>query len=173
MKKTILLIFLVFIFGGICYGIYNVADMQNDNKKIIYNDKTKQFIHNTPTSSISMMAKTKQGIYYYGFSTCPWCKELLPIFNEVLKKQEKTSYVVNVKSKQYTKADDLILKKFFKNYTNEEQLTVPFIVVIDSNGNVLTHVGTVSGHNAIESRMNDKQKNKLIQQLSKIVSKES
>ncbi|MDE1809283.1 hypothetical protein CS331_021470 [Klebsiella pneumoniae subsp. pneumoniae] len=39
----------------------------------------------------------QQGIYYFGFPTCPWCLELLPILDKELEKESMNAYAVNTR----------------------------------------------------------------------------
>ena len=49
-----------------------------------YNDRLPVFVHEDSEQIIHKLVRKKEGIYYFGFPTCPWCVELLPVFNEVL-----------------------------------------------------------------------------------------
>lgn len=134
-----------------------------------YNIKTKQFKQEDEGKTISRMVSLKKGIYYYGFSECPWCQELLPIYNDVLLEQKKKSYVVNTKDTKLSKHDRKKLSKFYQRYTGDKRLTVPFIVVIKASGQVSTHVGTVTNHDAKKRKLTAKQKLKLKETLQKLI----
>lgn len=169
MKKLITIIIAICVAGIVFYGGYTVAQNQVQNKQMVYGDKTEQFIHKKLSDTLDSMTKYKPGIYYYGFPTCPWCLELLPVFDSVLKQQGKKAYVVNTRADNYTSADNILLEKFFVNHTDKKRLTVPFIVVIKNNKVTMTHIGTVSGHNATESRMTNGQKKELTEKLKQLV----
>ncbi|WEG72643.1 hypothetical protein OL234_06550 [Vagococcus intermedius] len=42
------------------------------------------FIKKNSSLVIESLVKNKAGIYLFGFNDCPWCKELSPIFKEIL-----------------------------------------------------------------------------------------
>lgn len=169
MKKIIIALITICALGVVFYEGYTIAQKQIKNKQTIYSDNTAQFIHKNPSDTLTSMTQKKPGIYYYGFPTCPWCLELLPVFDNVLRQQGKKAYVVNTHSEIYTSADNILLENFFVNHTNQKRLTVPFIVIIKNDKKVTTHIGTVSGHNASESRMNNQQNKNLTEKLDKLV----
>ena len=96
-------------------------------------------------------------------------EELLPVFNEVLSEHKKTAFVVNVRDKNYTNRQNEVLEKFYKQYTGEDGLSVPFVVAIDKNANVKVHVGTVDDHDASKKRLTSVQKEELINVLSDLI----
>lgn len=71
----------------------------NKNSSLLYNDKTNQFIHKNPSTIINKLTSKEAGIYYFGFPTCPWCLELLPILDDALVEENETAYVVNTRGK--------------------------------------------------------------------------
>lgn len=158
MKKTFFSIFIIVL---IFSGVYLLSTNKYNSKDIEYNDKTKQFIHENPSKTIDLLEKKTPGIYYFGFPTCSWCKEILPIFDSVLKKYNFKSYVVNTRSSDFTNEDNEKLKNFFVENTALDKLTVPFIVNINENGNIKTHVGTIENHNAKVESLTNKEKKEL------------
>lgn len=77
---------------------------------------------------------------------------MLPIFDSVLKQQGKKANVVNTRANNYTSEDNVLLERFFVSHANQKRLTVPL-------------------HNANESKMTNKQKKKLTEELSSLVKK--
>ena len=134
-----------------------------------YNDRLPVFVHEDSEQIIHKLVRKKEGIYYFGFPTCPWCVELLPVFNEVLSEHKKTAFVVNVRDKNYTNRQNGVLEKFYKQYTGEDGLSVPFVVAIDKNANVKVHVGTVDDHDASKKRLTSVRKEELINVLSDLI----
>lgn len=162
-KKKILVISILIIFTTLSILFTSFIYTNNNGGGTgSYVDKTPQFIHNSPNKILNNMINKKRGIYYYGFSTCPWCQELLPNLNSVLRSKKLKAYVVNIRAKNYTAKDNIKLENFFiKNVTKNARLTVPLIVMINKNKKVKVHVSTVVGHNAEVQRMTPKQKKKL------------
>ncbi|KJY62688.1 hypothetical protein [Lactobacillus apis] len=132
-----------------------------------YNDKTSQFIHRNPTVTINKLEKREKGIYYFGFPTCPWCQELLPVFDSSLKTNKLKSFVVNTRGSNYSSKENIKLETFFIHHISEKKrLTVPLIIMIKNKKDIRTHIGTVPGHNAEFTKMNLSQKKKLLAELN-------
>lgn len=103
-------------------------------------------------------------VIYYGFETCPWCQELLPILNEFTEDYE--IFYVNMKPdgedsrveghSQY----DSYLKNFelIKSFNESEKIIAPTIIEVINGELVMTHAGTVEGHNAKERKMTAEEK---------------
>lgn len=156
MKKALkLLIGIVMIIIMICLGGYHLAKKQVTSE--VYHDKTSQMIRELPEVSLKKLSDKQQGLYYFGFPTCSWCLALLPIFDERLERLNAKSLVVNTRAEDYTSQDNMLLETFFIKYTAEKRLTVPFVVAINSKGEVKTHIGTVDGHDATKEKMSKEQ----------------
>ncbi|MDI4585176.1 transporter [Oenococcus sp. UCMA 14587] len=167
MRKSYFVAILCFLLVGFFFGGYKLAQINGGGSFPSYNDKTRQFVHEKSTSeTLSLIERKNPGIYYFGFPSCPWCQELLPLFNEELKKKELHAYVTNVRASNYTSKDNIRLEKLFIKNTNQPRLSVPFIIEITRKHKIITHVGTVKGHNAELSKMDSKQKNLLKKQLN-------
>ncbi|MFD1125065.1 transporter [Lentilactobacillus raoultii] len=163
MKKILLTMLSLFIIAGAAIYFYT---SKSDTSSAQYNDKTEQFIHKSPVTTLQTLSNKKQGIYYFGFPTCPWCLELLPVFNKALKEHHLKSYVTNTRADNYTSQDNIKLERIFLKYRKEKRLSVPFIIEITKSGKVETHVGTVPGHDAEVQKMTTQQENKLKSQLN-------
>lgn len=133
-----------------------------------YNDQTAQFIHEAPSRTLASLKAKKSGIYYFGFPSCPWCQELLPVFNTVLKKNKLKAYVVDTRSSTYTSKDNIVLEQFFIHYINKKRLVVPLIIMINQDGKIKNHIATVPGHNAEMKKMTSSQKRKLEVELNQM-----
>ncbi|HEM7699728.1 TPA: transporter [Enterococcus faecalis] len=164
-KRKVFIIFLVsliiFVFG------YYLAF--NQNKYVSYNDETKQFVHTDTSKIMENLVNRQQGIYYFGFPTCPWCLELLPILDKELEKESMNAYAVNTRGDDYTENDDELLQKFYKKYTGDESLSVPFIVAINNKKEVQVHIGTVKNHDATKTKLKRRQKEELSQSLNEML----
>ncbi|PCS06160.1 transporter accessory protein [Lactococcus piscium] len=139
----------------ICLGGYYLAKKQVTSE--VYHDKTSQMIRELPEVSLKKLSDKQQGLYYFGFPTCSWCLALLPVFDERLEKLNVKLLVVNIRAEDYTSQDNILLETFFIKYTSEKRLTVPFVVAINSKGEVKTHIGTVDRHDATKEKMTKKQ----------------
>lgn len=168
MKKLVIMMLLAFTLIG-CSSSQptNKADM-SDYKDIVGNDI--RFVQDDFETMVTNMANKKEGIYFVGFSSCPWCMEFVPVLNEVLVEKDATAYYIDVRSEKFT--DNIIDKLTEFDNTLGSQASggsVPFLVIIDGNGKITTHLGTVSGHNAKVAKMTDAQRESLVSILSSII----
>lgn len=136
-----------------------------------YNDQTAQFISLGPEKVLTKLTNKEPGIYYFGFPTCPWCRELLPVLDGVLKEQGKQSYSVNIKSPDYTAKAKGQLTDFFNETMNDPNVAVPFVVVINGQGEVFPHIGTLPEHNAAKAKLTPTQLVKLRENMTDLVAK--
>lgn len=119
-------------------------------------------------------------VIYYGFATCPWCVELLPILNDVAKENGMNVEYVNVRPEGTdssfdirldTNPDYVKLKELVSDYlpVNDEgvkRLSVPFVFFV-SNGEIIdTHIGTLDSHDAKERLMTEEEKTILRNEIS-------
>lgn len=169
MKSKILyvIITLVVVIGIFSLGLF-VADNSGGGTGS-YEVNTPQFEHRSAGETIGSMAEGKAGIYYFGFASCLWCQELIPVFDKELKSENMKAFVVDTRADSYTSMINIELEKYFIAHTSEKRLLVPFIVFINSKSEIKTHIATVKGHNAIESKMTSKQKDELGDKLEKLI----
>ena len=65
-------------------------------------------------------------MYYFGFPTCPWCVELLPVLDKELQADHGKAYTVDVRGKHYSDADNAIVKKILSNLYQRRQIIRSF-----------------------------------------------
>lgn len=103
------------------------------------------------------------GIIYYGFPSCPWCIEAVPVMNTVAKEYDLSIYYVNKRSQESAdhpeeekKAIEILDAAYGLDKdeeTNEPRLYVPEVIVV-KDGEIVGHnMGTVKGHDAHERKM--------------------
>ena len=127
MKLGLFIILFVIIFGG----SYIVTNKLNGTSA--YVDETAQLVKDNQDDVVSRLEAKEQGMYYFGFPTCPWCVELLPVLDK------------------------------------EDKLYVPFVVAINSSGDVKVHVGMVDDHDATKDKMTKDQEQRLVKILDKMI----
>ena len=107
------------------------------------------------------------GIIYFGYPTCPWCIEALPIMNEVAKEKELSIYYVNKKSDinqenpEWEQAATDILDAAYgldKDDDGNPRIYVPEVIVVKDGEVVAHHMGTLDDHDATERKMSDDEK---------------
>jgi predicted bacteriocin transport accessory protein len=147
------------------------GEVYNTRKKE-YSTQTVNFKNESSTDTLNMIKNRKPGIYYFGFKTCPWCVELLPMLEETLIRKKITAYAIDTKSEDFLSADDTDLEKDYKEFTHStDTLTVPFILAIYESGEIKAHKGTVTSHDATVAPLNNDQKKELETILDDIVHK--
>lgn len=162
MKKATIIIILLLIFflgGGYVYNSTIIPD---------YNDSTENLQKSSnPSNILNKIESKEQGIYYFGFKQCPWCRELLPVLNKTLNENNVTAYTVDTKADYFLEKDRL--EKIFSDITKEKELTVPFVIFINSNGNIQYNIGTVDNHFADKKRLTNKQSKELTSNLNDLI----
>ncbi|OCN05112.1 hypothetical protein A4S06_01645 [Erysipelotrichaceae bacterium MTC7] len=110
-------------------------------------------------------SKEFTGVIYYGFPTCPWCIEVLPVLNDVAKTYDMNVYYVdreNDENKAHPewreKATKILDDAFgLEKKDGEPNLFVPEVVFVKNGKIVGHHMGTNDDHDATERKMNDKE----------------
>ncbi|MGT2832724.1 hypothetical protein [Streptococcus halotolerans] len=162
----------IFVLGlGLIYLMYHLVAPPIVQQKQSLDDatNTESLIAADGSETLSKMTSRQAGIYYYGFPECPWCQELVPVLERVLKEEETTAFAVDIHDKQYSQKDSQTLKSFYQDQVKQENVSVPFLVAINEAGEVRIHVGTVDGHNAKMKKMTRKQKEELTKALRELV----
>lgn len=145
------------------FGIYTLTFYTTDNT-VTNNNK---MITLTPSKTLDRMENKKQGLYYIGSPDCPWCRTLVPLLINELPSSKKI-YSINTHGKNFSKKDHYRLQRIYSAYYNDD-LTIPFIVSINSKGNTITHVGTVPTHDAKLNDLTNREKTELIKIINKLI----
>lgn len=162
MKKVLIIstLLLIFFLGSIyVYKSTLITD---------YDDSTESLKKSTnPSETLQKIENKEQGIYYFGFEKCPWCKELLPVLDQTLKENKLAAYTIDTKAESFYENNKL--EKIFTNITKEKELTVPFIIFINGDKNIRYNIGTVNNHFADKQRLSKKQRQELISNLDELI----
>lgn len=109
--------------------------------------------------------KNKTGILYFGYNTCPWCRNVAPILIETaLENNEKVYYVDSKKLdlKKIQKELFSILDEYLMSDENGNKgLSLPDVYFIKDGKIIGHHLGTVEGYNNPYNKMTNKQKKEL------------
>lgn len=150
----------------------NVCDIECDNADMSeYETMGEDHVFKEITFAQSNELLNKKeftGIIYYGYPSCPWCIEAVPVMNEVANNHNLTIYYVNKKSQEsidHPEEEEKAIEILDAAYgldvddeTKEPRLYVPEVVVVN-NGEIIGHnMGTVKGHDAHERKMSDDEK---------------
>ena len=195
-KTIIFLIFILFILGVVFYVVYKKNSFSS-----LYSNVPKDNVYKKINIDDALdLIENKTGIIYIGYPTCPWCKSLVPILNEVAKEDEvNTIYYIddfysmrpdkNEKPKnvkEYNKLVDLLGREIVDMKSENSQfnvIKVPLVLFIKDGKIVDYHKGTYQGHTLKEKvdkdgntikyleELTEKQKNQIKNTLDKKIRK--
>lgn len=148
----------------ISYEYINAVEYSNGKKikvSIPLNNQIKYLNNN----DIITFLKEGTGIIYFGYNTCPWCRNIVEPLLEVADENsiDKVYYVDIHHISKIKKEIINILDDYLRldEETNTKVLAVPDVYFI-KNGKILTHhIGTVDSYKNPYLGMNNKQKEEL------------
>ncbi len=105
-------------------------------------------------------------VYYFGYSTCPWCVEALPIMNEVAEAENINIFYIDKKAETSDDESAAAIEARLGDILDRDDegkphLYVPFVVVIKDGEVIAHHTGTLDSHDAHERKMNEDEKQEL------------
>ena len=158
MKKIVLIGLLGFVLTACLKPEvkWDIADMS------VYGTDSKNYYKMTLAESADFL-DSGTGILLYGFSTCPWCVDLLPVLTEVIEEEKVMVYYIDVrpegtdirnhdepgyskiieKSKDFLSLDD----------EGNPRLYVPQLFAVKNGKIIAGHADTVEGHDASQREM--------------------
>lgn len=180
MKKKIIIISCILLLLGIIvfclykndsirfkfsYEYVNTVEYSNGKKikiKVPYDNQIKYLNE----KNLLTYLKEETGIFYFGYNTCPWCRNIVPVLIDTAKENNiNTIYYIdtykldlsNIKDDLF----DILGDNLRKNEDGKKVLAVPDVYFI-KNGNIIGHhIGTVDSYLNPYKGMNDKQKEEL------------
>jgi predicted bacteriocin transport accessory protein len=127
---------------------------------------------------LDLIESDTKSILYFGYPTCPWCKEAAPVMQEVAKKERVKVYYICITDEngetlltdalkseiqEYMNKSDLDFSEYFDEDTGEFRFYVPTVMIV-GNGQIYDfHIGTVDTHDAHERTMTDEEVEELTQ----------
>lgn len=163
--KKLLIVLLAFLLIGCSkqieydYPTGEVADMTGYNGLV-----SQQFYKCTVDELFELVEAKKTIVVYFGYDSCVWCNCLVPVLNEVsIEKEVPVYYINHHDTANYENIEGMekvneLLKDFLS--TDEDgklAFYFPTVVYIQLGEVIDVHVGTVSGHDATESGLSEKQ----------------
>ena len=132
-------------------GVGNSADMSAYEG---FMETEHQFIETAMSDFLIKLDAGAEAIYYFGYPTCPWCIEALPIMNEVAKEVNLPIYYIDKKAETSDEESIQSIEKRLSDILEADEegnphLYVPLVVV------------TLDEHDAHERTMNDEEKQQL------------
>lgn len=178
MKKKILIIITIILFVilalylflpdnikiKVSYEYYNYF---NDGKIVevdipIHNNFN--YINNKETEKLF---KDGTGVIYFGYSSCPWCRSVIGILNEVAVSNSIDIYYFDTKSSNYNNyfKENIIpyIEKYLRrDSSNNKKLYVPDVYFIKDGKIIGHHIGSLESHTDPYKELSNKEKKELI-----------
>ncbi len=139
----------------------------NNGKKIKVNIPWKNGIQYLNEKEIIPFFKEKTGIIYFGYNTCPWCRNIVPILIDTVQANHiDTLYYVDIHkvdlSSIKTELVSLLDEYLEENEEGEKGLAVPDVYFLKEGKIIGHHLGTVDSYHNPYLGMNSDQKQELI-----------
>lgn len=182
MKKKIIIIIpiIIILVSIICFVTYQddqlrfklsyeyINYMEYDNgKKIKVSIPSNNKIKYVSNTEILDILGSKTGIIYFGYNTCPWCRNAVPILIEAAKENNiETIYYAdihklklsNIRKELYNKLDSYLSV----NEEGKKALAVPAVYFVVDGNIVCNHTGTVDSYHNPYNKMTTEQEQELL-----------
>src|SRR3712207_6017070 len=107
-KRTIPLVISSFLIVPILLGVLFLLFFN------LGSEKDQPFLKEQSVEVVARVQTKNQGLYYFGFASCPWCQDLLPILEDELTLNKGTLYTVNTKSSDFSDSQRLIMTEVYR-----------------------------------------------------------
>lgn len=179
MKKIIVLLVAILCLSG-CAKTDSLDIKAETADMKVYNIDTDNYLDISLADSLKLLTKGT-GVIYYGFATCPWCVDIVPILDEVAKSNNQKVYYVDVRkggadlrvddNKDYMAVVDY-LKGYLKLDDNKKpRLYVPHIFFVKDGKVVGEHANTIGDHNAKERELTTEERAQIVTILNDLFAK--
>lgn len=139
-----------------------------------FTDTNHVFKKITFKESLRFFDEKGTGIVYYGYATCPYCVQVVPVLNEVAKSYGLTVYYVDVHGDKISDADidrymDLAKEFLDKDDEGNPQFFVPQIFTFVNGEIVGDHLGAVDSYDPSAGNLTSSQRKELTNIIKKIL----
>lgn len=145
------------------YLLYNFAIYSND-KQIKVNIPSKNNVKYLKGNQVIKKMSQETGFFYFGYNSCPWCRNIVETLIEVAVENNITIYYINIKDLSNNELKSIIsyLKEYLrKTEANEERLYVPDVYIV-KNGKIINHhIGSVESQKNPFNKLKGKDKDNL------------
>lgn len=181
MKKRIIIISLILLILGIIgFCLYQVDSIRfkfsyeyinmmeyGNGKRIKVSVPYDNRIKYLKEDDVLTYLKEKTGVFYFGYNTCPWCRNIVPVLIDTIKENNiDTIYYIDIHklnlSKVRTELFDFLGDNLRLDENNEKVLAVPDVYFIKDGKIVGHHLGSVDSYINPYKKMTDKQKKELV-----------
>lgn len=178
-KKIIIISSILLVLGIICFCLYkndslrfkisyeyiNTVEYSNGKKikiKVPYNNKIKYL----DEENLLTYLKEKTGIFYFGYNTCPWCRNIVPILIDTVKENNiDTIYYIDTHELDLSNIKDELFAFLGDNLRENEDgkkvLAVPDVYFVKDGKIIGHHIGTVDSYLNPYKGMSDSEKKEL------------
>lgn len=186
MKDKKLLIYLIaviiLIFGGVILSFFDKEQNQTNEDALRFKNEYEALNGSIPMTisetnpikyldftEVVQMLTTGTGVIYFGFPSCPWCRNIIPVlFDTADKNNWDTIYYVNPRElksneKNYNKLLE-ILSDYLRESDGKKVLYVPDVYFVKNGTIVGHHLSTVESQTDPTVSLNGEQ----VQELSNI-----
>lgn len=145
------------------YLLYNFATYSN-GKQIKLNIPSKNNVKYLKGNQVIKKMSQETGFFYFGYNSCPWCRNIVETLIEVAVENNITIYYINIKDLSNNELKSIIsyLKEYLrKTEANEERLYVPDVYIV-KNGKIINHhIGSVESQKNPFNKLKGKDKDNL------------
>ena len=179
-RKFIIIIVIIMSVGILCLVTYNDDQLRfklsyeyinnveySNGKKIKISIPSNNKIKYMNTNEILNFLNSGTGILYFGYNTCPWCRNAVPILIEAARKNDinKIYYVDIHKANLSSIKEELYLKLdpyLGENSEGKKVISVPSVYFILNGKIIANHIGTVDSYHNPYNKMTTEQKKELL-----------
>lgn len=149
----------------VSYEYINMMEY-NNGKKIKVSIPFKNNIKYVDEKELLNLFKNGNGFIYFGYNTCPWCRNSVPVLIDYAVENNLTIYYADYHSLDLTSIKDELIE-YIGNYLREDENSEKIMAVPDiyyvKDGKILGHhLGTVDSYKNPYIGMNTEQKEELL-----------
>lgn len=139
----------------------------NDNQKVFVDLPEEFKVEYLEEEDIKTFLEQGTGVVYFGWNTCPWCRNMLPVLIEELNDKEETLYYFNPQkirgenNDTYNYIIDKVGMFLEKDDNGNPKLFVPEVLMLKEGKVVYHHLGTVDSQKDASIPLTEEQKEEL------------
>lgn len=179
MKKKVFIILILIILGIGCFCLYqndsirfkysyeyiNMIEYSN-GKKIKINVPYDNRIKYLDSHEVLTYIKEKTGIFYFGYNSCPWCRNVVPVLIDTVKENNiDTIYYIDTHKLDLSDIKEELFNFLGDNLRLDDEgkkvLAVPDVYFIKDGNIIGHHLGSVDSYHNPYNEMTTKQKEEL------------
>lgn len=143
------------------YEVYNYISFEN-GKKIVTKITSKNNIKYVEQEDLEKVLTTGTSIIYFGYSTCPWCRNIVaPLIDVTNENDFKNLYYVNVKEINTKEIMPILEEYLEEDDDGNKRLYVPDVYFIKDGKIITHHLGSVDSYKNAFLGMNKEQRQEL------------